>query len=68
MDKASELGRLYQEIFQCRRCQPKVYASKVPRRVLENTLSSEIVLMAQAPGEGGVKEFQVFIGIEKMAP
>jgi uracil-DNA glycosylase family 4 len=55
MNKADELTKLYQEIFNCRCCQPKVFASEVPRRVLENTLNSEIVLMAQAPGESGVR-------------
>lgn len=55
IDKADELRKLYQEIFQCRYCQPKVFASKVPRRVMENTLNSEIVLMAQAPSECGVR-------------
>ena len=55
MNKAEKLRKLYQEIFQCRLCQPNVFASKVPRRVLENTLNSQIVLMAQAPGKTGVR-------------
>jgi uracil-DNA glycosylase family 4 len=55
MGKADELTKLYKKIFQCRHCQPKVFTSKVPRRVLENALNSEIVLMAQAPGECGVR-------------
>jgi uracil-DNA glycosylase family 4 len=55
MDKADELGKLYHEIFQCSYCQTKVFPSRVPRRVLENTLNSEIMLMAQAPGESGVR-------------
>jgi uracil-DNA glycosylase family 4 len=55
MDKADQLEKLYQQIFQCTKCHPNVVASKVRRRVLENTLSSEIVLMAQAPGETGVR-------------
>jgi uracil-DNA glycosylase len=55
MDKADELKKLYQEIFQCTKCHPNVYASKVPRQVLENSLNSEIVLMAQAPGVCGVR-------------
>jgi uracil-DNA glycosylase family 4 len=55
MDKADKLGKLYQEIFQCTKCHPNVHASKVQRRVLENTLNSEIVLMAQAPGKSGVR-------------
>lgn len=55
MEKADELRKLYQEIFHCTKCHPNVYASKVPRRVLENTLNSEIVFMAQAPGECGVR-------------
>jgi uracil-DNA glycosylase family 4 len=55
MDKADELGKLYREIFICTKCHPNVYASKVPRQVLERTLNSEIVLMAQAPGACGVR-------------
>jgi uracil-DNA glycosylase family 4 len=55
VDKADELGKLYQEILQCSCCQPKVFPSRVPRQVLENTLNSEIVLMAQAPGACGVR-------------
>jgi uracil-DNA glycosylase len=55
MDKANELRKLYQDIFQCDCCDPKVFPSVVPRRVLENTLNSEIILMAQAPGESGVR-------------
>jgi uracil-DNA glycosylase family 4 len=55
MDKADELGKIYQEIFQCTKCHPNVYASKVPRRVLENTLHSKIVFMAQAPSDCGVR-------------
>jgi uracil-DNA glycosylase family 4 len=55
MEKAYELGKLYQQIFQCNCCQPKVIDSKVKRQVMENTLDSEIVLMAQAPGACGVR-------------
>lgn len=55
MDKADELRKLYQEIYQCRKCHPNVHASKVQRQVLENSLNSEIVLMAQAPGVCGVR-------------
>ncbi len=55
MDKADELGKLYQQIFKCSHCRPKVFPSKVPRRVMENTFNSEIVLMAQAPGACGVR-------------
>jgi len=54
MDKAAELKKLYQKIIHCDCCQ-KVIPSKVRRQVLENTLSSEIVLMAQAPAETGVR-------------
>ena len=55
MDKADQLEKLYQDIFQCTKCHPNVVASKVRRRVLGNTLNSKIVLMAQAPGETGVR-------------
>lgn len=55
MDKVDELRKLYQEIIQCTNCHPNVYPSRVPRRVLENSLNSEIVLMAQAPGKSGVR-------------
>jgi uracil-DNA glycosylase family 4 len=55
MDKADELRKLYQEIFKCTKCHPNVYASEKPRQVLENTLNSEIVFMAQAPGKTGVR-------------
>jgi uracil-DNA glycosylase family 4 len=54
MDKSNELRNLYQEIYQCRKCQ-NVFASKRPREVLENTLNSEIVFMAQAPSDCGVR-------------
>ena len=54
MDKVYKLKRLYQQIFQCRECQ-NIIPSKVQRQVLENTLNSEIVLMAQAPGVCGVR-------------
>ncbi len=56
MDKADQLENLYQEIFQCTKCHPNVVASKVRRQVLGNTLNSKIVLMAQAPGETGVRK------------
>jgi uracil-DNA glycosylase family 4 len=55
VDKVAQLMKLYQEIFQCRDCQTTMFHSKVPRRVLENTLNSKIVLMAQAPGACGVR-------------
>ncbi len=55
MDKADQLEKLYQEIYQCKKCHPNVVASKVRRKVLVNTLNSGIVLMAQAPGETGVR-------------
>lgn len=55
MDKADELGKLYQKIFKCSKCRPSVYASRERRQVLENTLDSEIVFMAQAPGVCGVR-------------
>ena len=49
------MEKLYQEIFQCTKCHPNVVASKVRRKVLKDTLNSKIVLMAQAPGETGVR-------------
>jgi uracil-DNA glycosylase family 4 len=55
LDKADELDKLYKEIFRCRNCHPKVFASEVQRQVLRNTLNSQIVLMAQAPGKTGVR-------------
>jgi uracil-DNA glycosylase len=55
MNKADELRKLYQEIFKCRDC-PKVFESEVERQVLENTLNSKIVLMAQAPSKDGVRK------------
>lgn len=50
-----ELEQLYKAIYSCRKC-PKTISSLVERRVSESACRSDIVLMAQAPSEQGVRK------------
>ena len=51
----NQLEDLYAGIHNCRKCQ-NVVASATPRKIVEVACQSGIVLMAQAPSEGGVRK------------
>jgi uracil-DNA glycosylase family 4 len=50
-----ELQQLYLGIHNCKRC-PSVFPSLAPREVIKSASDSEIVLVAQAPSEAGVRK------------
>lgn len=55
MTHEQEFTRLYDDIHHCRKC-AGVTPSIVPRRCCEEACRSALVLMAQAPSEGGVRK------------
>ena len=55
MAHGSEFEKLYRQIFECRNC-PNAIPSEVPRTLNPRALDSPLVLMAQAPAEGGVRK------------
>lgn len=50
-----EFEQLYKAIYSCRKC-PNTISNLVERRVNETACRSDIVLMAQAPSENGVRK------------
>jgi uracil-DNA glycosylase family 4 len=54
MNTSDKLAKLYKEIYACNKCQ-KVYKSETVRKVPE-FCDSEIVFMAQAPAEHGIRK------------
>ncbi len=61
----SEQSHLYKEIHACRKCS-HVLPSLVLRRVVETACQSSLILMAQAPSEGGVRKSGLH-GLARMA-
>ena len=55
VDTTEQFQALYSSIHACRKC-PRVVPSPVCRQIIPVAARSRIVLMAQAPSEGGVRK------------
>ena len=54
MSKSLKIAQVYKDIFNCKDCS-KVERNELQRKVIQSTLNSNLVLIAQAPSEKGVR-------------